>query len=157
MKRRASVLAIVLVMLAIGASSGVAQADGGTVTAAIEAVLAGPTLLAGVPVDGLTVGTGVLINPDGSAIGAFHAVLGGLSAAGTPQRITLDGKVSTGSMAPGGQANFAGIAAVDLGDGTAALPSVPFSVTATADSVLLAVDVTTLPAAAVSAGAIAIE
>lgn len=157
MRRLALVLAIVLGVLALGRSSAVADSEVRTVTAAVEGLIAGPTVLAGVSVASLEIGTGVFINPDGSAMGAFHAVLVGTSALGKPQQVTLEGNVTTGALTSGGQARFGGSATLNLGDGTAALLGVPFSVTAGADSLLLAVDVTTLPAAGVSAGAIAIE
>jgi hypothetical protein len=125
---------------------------------ALGVLVLGPALaLAGVSVDGLEVGAGLFMNADGSAVGAFHAVLTGRTALGMTQQISVDGNVATAAMAPGGQVTFEGLAVVDLGDGTASLPRVPFSVTATADSVLLALDSTALPAAAISGGSITIE
>ncbi|MBA2526166.1 MAG: hypothetical protein H0V18_10365 [Pyrinomonadaceae bacterium] len=55
------------------------------------------------------------------------------------------------------RADFSGIATVDLGDGTAPLPGVPFSVSTTAGNVVLAIKSTTLPAAGLTSGAVTIE
>ena len=69
----------------------------------------------------------------------------------------VEGKVSTGAVALGGQASFGGTATVDLGDGTAPLLGVPFSVAATVDSLVLVLDAINLPAALLTEGAITIE
>src|SRR6266446_1956998 len=155
MKRLTCVLAMVLGVVALAATPVVADNEVGTVTGAIAGVFAGSAALAGVSLDGLEVGTGVFISSDGSATGEFHAVL--LSSSALGRQIVVEGKVSTGAVAPGGQASFGGTATVDLGDGTAPLPGVPFSVAATADSLVLVLDAINLPAALVTEGAITIE
>jgi hypothetical protein len=110
-----------------------------------------------VSVDSLDLGTGVFIASDGSATGAFHAVLAGHSILGDEQQITVDGKVTAGGAAISGNTTFSGTATLDLGDGTPSIPGVGFSVMLTADGVVLAVDSTTLPSAALTAGAITVE
>jgi hypothetical protein len=107
--------------------------------------------------DGLELGTGVLIESDGSASGVFHVVLLGHTLLGTRQNVTIEGDVSTGALAPGGQANFSGIATVDLGDGTPLLPGVSFSVTATSGALVLSLGSTTLPAAGLTGAGLTIE
>jgi len=154
MKRLTCVLAIVFGVVALATTPVVADTEG-TVTAATAGLFAGSAALAGVSLDGLEVGTGVFISSDGSATGEFHAVLLGSSALG--RQIVVEGKVSTGAVALGGQASFGGTATVDLGDGTAPLPGVPFSVAATADSLVLVLDAINLPAALLTEGAITIE
>ena len=72
----------------------------------------------GVPLRGLTLGQGMFIAPAGSATGQFQAVLLGSSLLGTPQNITVEGEVSSGSVAADGSATFSGTATVDMGDGT---------------------------------------
>lgn len=157
MKRLTCVLAIVFGVVALATTPVVADTEVGTVTAAAAALLTGGPVLAGVSLDGMEVGTGVFIDSNGSATGQFHAVLLGISLLGQPQQITVEGKVSEGALASDGQASFGGMATVDLGDGTTPLLAVPFSVTATADGLVLALDATTLPAAALTAGAITVE
>lgn len=157
MKRLACVLGIVLGVVILAPAPGFADTEVGTVTGAAAGLFAAGAALGGVPLDGLELGTGMFIDPDGSATGAFHAVLLGASLLGQPQQIAVEGKVSVGAVAPDGSASFGGTATVDLGDGTAPLLGVPFSVTATADSLVLALDATTLPAAALMAGTVTIE
>ena len=152
-----SLIVILVGLLVSSASTARAQSEAGTVTAAISGVFAGPTPVAGISVDGLTVGTGAILNSDGTATGTFYAVLAGVSAAGMPHHITVDGSVAAGRLAGGGQAELAGTAQLDLGDGTHPLPAVPFSVIATADTLLVTIDATPLSAAAITKGAIAIE
>jgi hypothetical protein len=53
---------------------------------------------------------------------------------GQPQQITVEGNALRGAIAPDGRAYFSGVATIDLGNGTATLAGVPFSVTTTADS-----------------------
>ena len=76
---------------------------------------------------------------------------------GVPQEITVEGKVSEGSVAADGRATFSGTASLDWGDGAPPLPSVAFTVTAAADGVVLKIDSITLPAATLTAGAVTIE
>jgi hypothetical protein len=156
MKRLTGVLAIVFGVAALAATPLVADTEVGTVTAAAAAALPGGPVLAGVSLEGVEVGTGVFIESDGSATGQLHAVLLGISPFGQPQQIVVEGTVGGGSLG-GGQASFGGTATVDLGNGAAPLPAVPFSVTATADTLVLTLDGTTLPAAVPTAGAITVE
>lgn len=127
-----------------------------SVTGAAEALFGAGAAVGPVAVDGLTLGTGVFIEPDGFAAGTFHAVLVGQSLLGR-QEVTVEGKVNAGSGTPAGSATFSGTASVDLGDGTPALPGVIFSVTVTPDSLVLALGSTILPAAGVTTGTIIIE
>jgi hypothetical protein len=62
-----------------------------------------------------------------------------------------------GALAPGGRANFSGVATVDFGDGTPPLPDVSFSVMATSGSLVLSLDSTTLPAAGLTGGGMTID
>ena len=157
MKRLTCVLPIVFGVVALATTPVLADAEVGTVTAAAAALLTGGPVLAGVSLEGMELAAGVFIDSNGSATGHFYAVLLGTSLLGQPRQIVVEGKVGEGALASGGQASFGGTATVDLGDGTAPLPAVPFSVTATADGLVLALDATTLPAAALTAGAITVE
>jgi hypothetical protein len=155
MKPLTCVRAIVLGLVAITAAP--VSADGErSVTAAATYLLPGGAELGPVALQGLEIGAGVFIEDAGSASGTFHAVLQG-SALGFSREITLEGKVSEGSVGFGGRVTFSGTASLDLGDGAPPLPSVAFSVTAGADDVVLVIDSTPLPVAGLTGGAITIE
>src|SRR2546422_852330 len=111
----------------------------------------------GVSLNGLQFGKGVGIPGDSSAIGDFQAVLLGTSLLGRPQNINVVGRPSSGSLNPDGSAVFAGLCTVDMGDGTPPLIGLPFSVTATTESLRLILGTTPLPAATLTAGSITIQ
>jgi hypothetical protein len=99
----------------------------------------------------------MFIAQDGSATGQFQAVLLGSSLLGTPQNITVEGEVSSGSVGADGSATFSGTATVDMGDGTPALPGVPFTVTVSGTSLGLILNAVALPTATLSAGSITVK
>ena len=134
----------------------IADSDEHSVTAAGNGVFDAGAELGPVALQRIEVGSGVFLAADGSASGTFHAVLHG-TALGSPRQISVDGKVSEGSIGADGRATFNGTASVDLGDGTPPLPSVFFSVIAAEDGLVLAIDSTTLPAAGLTAGAVTVE
>ena len=76
---------------------------------------------------------------------------------GSPRQLTIEGKVSEGSVAADGRATFSGTASFDFGDGMPPLPGVPFHVTAGGDGVVLVINSTELPAAGLTAGAVTID
>jgi len=127
------------------------------VTGAAEATFPDGATFNGVPLRGLTLGQGMFIAPDGSATGQFQAVLLGTSPLGAAQNITVEGEVSGGSVAADGSATFSGTATVDMGDGTPALPGVPFTVTVSAGSLGLTLNAVALPTATLSAGSITVK
>jgi hypothetical protein len=153
MKRLTCVFAIVVALAAVPL---IADGDSRSVTGAGKGQFAAGAALGAVALQAVELGTGVFIEPDGSAAGTFHAVLQG-SSLGQPQEITVEGKVSQGSVAADGRATFSGTASLDFGNGTPALPGVAFTVIAGADGVVLAIDSTTLPAASLTAGAITVD
>ena len=128
-----------------------AACDCGTVTAATRATFAQGATYGAVALKSLELGTGVFIEPDGSASGVYSAVLTGESLLGQ-QQITIAGNVLRGEVAPDGRVYFSGVATVNLGDGTPALPGVPFSFTTASNSVRLTVGSTTLPAVQINSG-----
>ena len=69
----------------------------------------------------------------------------GTSLLGAAQNITVEGEVSGGSVGADGSATFSGTATVDMGDGTPALPGMPFTVTASAGSLGLILNAVALP------------
>ncbi len=160
MKRLTCVSAIVLGLVVAIATAPVSaihtDSDEHSVTAAITGAFDAGAIFGPVALQGIEVGTGVLIEADGSASGTFHAVLQG-NALGSAREITVEGKVNAGSIGPDGRATFSGNASIDLGDGTPPLPSIAFSVIAGEDGVALTIDSTVLPAAGLTGGAVSIE
>jgi len=156
MNRLTCVLPILLGLVAITTAPVLADSDERSVTGAATGLFAAGAELGPVEFHGIEMGTGVFIEADGSASGTFHAGLQG-SSLGLPREITVEGKVSEGSVAADGRATFSGTASVDLGDGSPPLLNITFSVTVGADRVVLAIDSTTLPAAGLTAGAVTIE
>jgi hypothetical protein len=126
------------------------------VTGAAEATLPPGAIFNGIPLEGMTLGQGVFIGEDGSAAGQFQAVLRGTTLLGSPRNVVVEGEVSNGSAA-GGTATFSGTATVNLGNGTPPLAGVPFTVTASGESLGLTLNGAALPTATVSAGSITIE
>ena len=156
MTRLGFLLAAIVGLASVMAPAPVAAQDTG-VTGAAEAAFPNGAAFNGVPLRGLTVGQGMFIAQDGSATGQFQAVLLGSSLLGTPQNITVEGEVSGGSVAADGSATFSGTATVDMGDGTPALPGVPFTVTVSAGSLGLTLNAVALPTATLSAGSITVK
>src|SRR3989449_7485041 len=132
MTRLGLLFAVVLGLAALTAPIPAAAQDAAGVTGAAEAAFPNGAAFNGVPLKGLTLGQGMFIAQDGSAVGQFQAVLLGTSPLGTPQNITVEGEVRGGSVGADGSATFSGTATVDMGDGTLALAGVPFPVTASA-------------------------
>jgi hypothetical protein len=155
--KRLGLLSMVIVGLAslMAPTSVGAQASG--VTGAAEAAFPSGAAFNGVPLTSLTLGQGMFIAPDGSATGAFQVVLVGTSPLGTPQNVTVDGEVGSGSVGADGSATFSGTATVDMGDGTLALAGVPFTVTVSTGGLALTLAATALPNATVTAGSITIK
>ena len=156
MKRLIAISLVVLGITAIAATRIHADSESHSVTAAGRGTFAAGAALGAVALHGVEVGTGVLIDPDGSASGTFHAVLQGTTL-GSPQELTVEGTVSEGSIGADGRATFSGTASFDFGNGTPPLAGVSFRVTAGADGVVLVIDSTTLPAAALTSGAVSID
>ena len=158
MTRLGFVLTAILGLASIVTPAPVAaQNDAVSVTGAGEAIFPGDALFYGVPLRGLALGQGLFIAWDGSATGQFYAVLVGTSPLGARQEVIVEGEVRDGFVAGGGSATFSGTATVDMGDGTLPVPGVPFTVTASTESLALILNVTALPTAAVTAGSITIE
>ena len=160
MKQLIAVIVIILgsVSLAAGPARALGATEVGTVTGTGQGPFDSRAVWGVVNLDRMEMGTGVFLEPNGSATGVFHAVLVGHSLLGQPQNITVEGKVNQGAKAADGlRADVSGIATVDLGDGKAPLPGVPFSASTSAGKVVLAIQAITLPAAGLTSGAVAIE
>lgn len=150
-------LVLGLVVVVWAPAPATAACDCGTVTGAARATFAQGAVLGLVSLKSLELGTGVFIEPDGSATGVYSAVLTGKSLLGQEQLITIVGNVMRGEVTPDGRAHFNGIATVDLGDGTPSLSGVPFSVSTAENTVSLTVGSTTLPLAQVTSGSVGVD
>jgi hypothetical protein len=117
----------------------------------------GSTAFSGVSVSGLQFGMGVFTPGDTTAAGQFQATLLGASALGQPQNIEIQGDAASGAINTDGSRTFSGTATVDMGDGTPPLTAVPFTVRASANTLLLTVGVNNLPVASLTAGSITID
>ena len=148
--------AVALGVSAIATVRTNAYSDARSVIGAGRGTFSAGATLGAVALQGMELGTGVLIEADGSASGIFHAVLQGNSA-GDARALTVEGNVSEGSIGADGRATFSGTASFDFGDGTPPLPGVPFQVIAGADGVVLAINSTTLPAAGFAAGGVTVD
>jgi len=157
MTRLGFLSAAILGLASLMAPAPVSAQDAAGVTGAAEAAFPNGATFNGVPLKGLTLGQGMFIAPDGSAVGQFQAVLLGTSLLGAAQNITVEGEVRSGSVGADGSATFSGTATVDMGDGTLPLPGVPFAVTVSAGSLGLILNAVALPTATVSAGSITIR
>src|SRR5258708_4836200 len=152
MKKLICVTLIVLGMVAfaIVPTPTTAATEGGAVTGTSQGIFPTGGALGPVALDSLQLGTGVIIEPDNSAVGCFHVVLTGHSPLGQPQQITVEGKVSQGAVDQNGTASFSGIATLDFGGGAPLQAGVPFTVTTTSGSLVLAIESTTLPPASLT-------
>ena len=159
MKRITCIMLLVVGFVAVvcGPARTTATNESVTVTGAALATFAQGATLGSIAVKSLELGTGVFIEPDGTASGVYSAVLTGKSLLGQSQQVTIDGKVLSGEVAPDGRIYFNGIARVVLGDGTPALSGVPFSVSTTGSSMSLSIGSTALPEAQVASGTISID
>jgi hypothetical protein len=132
-----------------------ADSAGGSVTGAASGSLAPGAMLGGIPLDGFDLGTGVLVDSDGTAEGTFHAVLSG-TVLGQPRSLTLEGKITQGTVAGDGTATVSGRATLDLGDGAPPVPVTWLSVNVSGNGLVVGVDTATLTGT-VSKGTVAVE
>ena len=156
MKRLTCLCAVVLSVSALASARINGFSDARSVTGAGEGAFAAGATLGAVALSGVELGTGVLIEADGTASGTFHAVLQGTSL-GSATTLIVEGNVTEGSIGADGRATFGGTASFDFGDGMPPLPAVPFQVIAGADGLVLAINSTTLPAAGFTAGGVTVE
>ena len=138
------------------ASAGVlAQSSERSIAGAASGSLPAGTLLSGIPVSSVDVGTGVLIEADGSASGWFHAVLRG-EVSGQSRHLTIETKVTQGTVAEDGAVTFSGSGTVDLGDGTPPIRVGYLNVAAGSAGLVLSIDAATLPVE-LNSGTVAVE
>jgi hypothetical protein len=152
-----TILIVLALCVLLVPSAKTTTVDERNVVAAARATFGQTATLDTCLVKNVEFGTGVFIEPDGSASGVYSAVLNGKSLLGLQQQVTIEGNVLQGDVMPNGQAFFSGVATVNLGDGTPTLSGVPFSVTYSDNTVRLSILNTSLPAAQVTGGVISIE
>jgi hypothetical protein len=160
-RRMIGLTAVIALVLGLAAAPAFAQADIG-VTGAGGGVYPPNTAYNSVPLSGLQFGFGVNVRAIGTVGGRVNITLLGTSALGGAQSIEVDGKATAGSATIGSTATVSGTATVDMGDGTAPLLNVPFTLTvvtkADAQGTLtLVLGTTNLPAATINDGAIAVQ
>ena len=153
-----AVLALFIAAIPGAAHAQSAKSVGGAGRAALPAGAAWK----GVPLSGLRFGTGVTFGGPGVAKGALQTTLLSIPVGGATRQIKVTGEVTAGSSPAGGPATFSGLGTVDPGDGTAALLSVPFSLTVAAATgggatLTLTLDGQTLPAAVLTAGNVVVN
>jgi hypothetical protein len=128
------------------------------VTGAGQANFPAGTLFSGVPISGLNFGIGVLIYTDGTATGQFQTTLVGTSiVSGLEQDIEVEGDATAGVLNADGSRTFSGSVTVDMGDGTPPVANVPFTITATATSLLLSLGSTNFPSTTLTDGSITLQ
>jgi hypothetical protein len=150
------VVAIATVAITLASGSAVAQGSETGMSGAGELSFPDGATFDGIQLSGLELGTGASIASNGSATGRLFAVLLGTSTLGQPQQIDVDGKIDSGSMGSNGSATLSGSATVDMGQNSVPI-EVPFTATATTESLLLKLGTSLLPSATLTAGSITIE
>jgi hypothetical protein len=124
-----------------------------------DGAFGGAASFGGVPLTGMRFGMGVDVAEDGSADGTVETTLLGISVLGHPQVITVEANITAGHISASGVANVSGMSAVDMGDGSAPVTGVPFTLAVTPNasgqgSLVLVVDTTALPAVLVMQGGV---
>jgi hypothetical protein len=153
---------ITFLLIAFLAIGGSAYAQSNTsATAAAEGSYPAGTTFNGVPITGLTIGSGALLAADGTAQGHFGIELLGPTVLGVQQIISVEATASSGSSAAANVATISGTCSIDMGNGTPPLIGVPFVVTITTNaqslgSVGLVLGATALPTATIGDGTMAI-
>jgi hypothetical protein len=82
MKKRSMLLNVLLLGATLAFPPGAAAADQSLTTAGAGGIYPPGTTFTGIDVNGLQLGLGAEINPDGSGLGNFTAVLVGVSSLG---------------------------------------------------------------------------
>jgi len=126
------------------------------VTGAGAATFGSGAVLSGVSLSTMRFGIGVDLPGDGTASGDFQATLFAAS-----RKIVVEGKASSGSTGLA-STTFSGTCSIDLGDGSAITTGIPFTVSVAtpaggAPTLGLVIGATTLPSAAVNAGAVSVK
>lgn len=157
--KRSVTLAVTFLALAMMWPPGVKAQAETSVTAAGAGPLPEGASYLGVPLNSLTVGTGLSVAGTW-ALGQFQTTLVGTTVAGV-REITVEGLASSSVASGPDTAIFSGTCTVDPGDGTPPVPGVPFTVALGANpdgtgSLALTLGAARLPAASVNEGYVTI-
>lgn len=149
------VLLILVALFAIPAYAQLAPVPA-VVTGAGAATFGPGAALSGVTLSSMRFGIGVDLPGDGPASGDFQATLIAAS-----RKIVVEGKATSGSKGLT-VTTFSGTCSLDLGDGSAITTGVPFTVSVATPAggtptLALVIGTTTLPSAALSAGAVRVQ
>ena len=152
----------IFLIVAVSCLAAIPAAGQTLATVGAGGIFPAGTTFNGVPLNGLQSGYGFEIDPAGSAIGQFCSVLLGVNALGGQQNIVVVGKASGGTRTAANMVTVSGTCTIDMGDGSAPLLGVPFTVAVTTDSsgqgtIGLTLGLNTLPAAAVNQGSMTIQ
>src|SRR6267143_6489389 len=129
-----SFLTVVIILLpasVFGQSTGLTGAGAGSFPS--------NTTFSGVSVSGLQFGMGVFTPGDTTAAGQFEGTLSGTSLLGQPQNIEIEGDATSGAINVDGSRTFSGTATVDMGDGSPPVTAVPFTIRASANTLLVTI------------------
>jgi hypothetical protein len=144
--------AAVLVTVAVAPAVTQAAATDTVVTGAAEGAFPPDTSYAKIKISGWTMGMGVVIRSNGSALGEFELTADWAST--TTRRVTVVGKAEQGAVKTNGGALFSGTALVNKGDGSTAT-SLAFSAFATSKGTIqVTIGNTQLPTVKLVAGSI---
>jgi hypothetical protein len=133
------------------------------VTAGAAGTYPASTSFAGVPLQGIDVGFGATVTPEGFGLGNVSALLRGVAVLGVSQTVAIVGHVTAGSRTAVNVAILTGTATVDLGDGTPPAADIPFTLTLTKDpatnqgTIGLATGLGNLPNATLNEGSVSIR
>jgi hypothetical protein len=160
-RRMIGLTAMSALVLGLAATPAFAQADIG-VTGAGGGIYPPNTVYNNVPLSGLQFGYGVNLLTIGTVFGRVNITLLGTTALGAAQSIEVEGKATAGSATVGSTATVSGTASVDMGDGTAPLLNVPFTLTVVTNAdaqgtLTLVLGTTNLPAATINEGTTTIQ
>src|SRR5438552_2274365 len=117
MKKTLIVSAAMLALVLAVSDRPIAATGDISVTSAAVGIFPAGAQFNAVSLSGSTIGFGVEVRADGSAVGEFETVLLGTSLLGAAQNITVDGQVARGTTNSDGSVTFGGTGTVDLGTG----------------------------------------
>ena len=140
--------------IATAPSLGAPAASETSVTAAAAGEFPLRTSYGGSTLGTWTVGAGVVVLSDGSAVGDFEISVDAVSATGQPRQITLVGEAAAGQVKQNNSAaTFSGSAT--LTTSTSSITGVPFTVSLTSKSSLqLTIGTAALPSVKLGAGSV---
>ena len=156
MRANGSIGAAIAFLLAVSLISTVGAQATGEVAGAGGAPFPAGTTFNLITVRAMQFGLGAAATVNGAGTGDLHVTLLGTSVLGESRVITFDGQVAAVSLTDGA-ATLAGTGTMDMGDGTVPSVGVPFTVSATGNTLRLVFGGTTLPQVPLSEGTITIK